>query len=306
MYHSHNTISTESSKQAMATKMASSKCTNSFDVHVPSIISYDSSSKRGLRISTSPTTSSSARPSTLEEPLLLVDQATPRLQRFGSSISDDVWKPKEKSSDGNASSSGGRSGHVSVKSHDSSTSPRAVHKTPNASLPGKKKLINSTNTDLKPNAKLINSDQSVTSQSVSALNPATLEEVTIICGNDDQHHIQADDNVTEATIDSTTNGDEINCQVQSAHNVHALVKEIQNLKERNNCLREARKQEKEATKIEISGLKKELRACYKKNISMSKKSKDDAVLIERLMQNLDERDMQITALHAAALKQNNN
>ena len=36
---------------------------------------------------------------------------------------------------------------------------------------------------------------------------------------------------------------------------------------------------------------------------MSKKSKDDAALIERLMQKLEEHDMQIAALHAAALEQ---
>ena len=82
----------------------------------------------------------------------------------------------------------------------------------------------------------------------------------------------------------------------SQRSIQVLTNEIRMLKEANKRLTRERQRQEEACQKEIADLKNELKACYKKNICLSRSSKADAATIERLQLELDKRDMTIANL----------
>ena len=257
-------------------------------------------------------------PTVLQESLQVAETTAKQQRRYSTSpISADVWKPTTKASDDSKSSGSGRrseppvttkgtnhanrsgrstkSSQQSLDQHEAFTSShRAANNVPDRTPRGNSPTSNPTITNSAITSRRRNSAP-CGENTMKRQKPPPIEEIAFT----PQEKTLTNEDV-DKTILVDPRDDEIEDLQQAAkssqRSIQVLTNEIRLLKEANKRLARERQRQEEACQKEIADLKNELKACYKKNICLSRSSKADAATIERLQLELDKRDMTISTL----------
>ena len=248
-------------------------------------------------------------PTVLQESLQVAETTAKQQRQYSTSnISADVWKPKVKASDDSKSSGSGRrseppvtkkgtnganrserstkSSQQSLDQHKVFTSShRAANNVPGRRHRGNSPTSNPTITNSAITSRRRNSAP-CGENTMKRQKPPPIEEIVFT-----PQEITLPTEDVDKTILVDPRDDEIEDLQQAAkssqRSIQVLSNEIRMLKEANKRLARERQEQEEAWQKEIADLKNELKACYKKNICLSKSSRADAATIERLQLELD-------------------
>lgn len=261
-------------------------------------------------------------PAVLQESPQVAETTAKKQRRYSTSnISADVWKPRAKASDDSKSSGSGRRSEPPVTTKGTNDANRSERST---------KSTKSSQQSLDQHRAFTSSHRAVNNVpgrrprgNSPTSNPVTITNSEITtrrrnstpCGDNTMKRqkpppideiVFAPQEVVPPTEDAGNTilvdprDDEIEdlqqAAKQQATSILVLTNEIRMLKEANKRLAQERQQQEEACQKELTDLKNELKACYKKNISLSKSSRADAATIERLQLELEKRDMTMATL----------